>query len=78
MVSNLSVGMSTTIDTVRTDEESEESGESTLPPAAWIAGTGDALDVSELPFDRVAAYARQTDGDVYLERKGGRTRLIAV
>ncbi|PSQ22965.1 hypothetical protein BRD04_03885 [Halobacteriales archaeon QS_9_67_17] len=71
--------MSISIDTVRTDEESEEleeSRESGLPPAAWITAD-DALDVSELTFDRVAAYARQADRDVYLERKGGRTRLVA-
>ena len=71
--------MSISIDTVRTDEESEEleeSRESVLPPAAWITAD-DALDVSELTFDRVAAYARQANGDVYLERKGGRTRLVA-
>ena len=71
--------MSTTIDTVRTDEESEEleeSQETGLSPAAWITAD-DALDVSELTFDRIAAYARQADRDVYLERKGGRTRLVA-
>ena len=71
--------MSISIDTVRTDEESEEleeSQESGLPPAAWITAD-DALDVSELTFDRVAAYARQADRDVHLERKGGRTLLVA-
>ena len=67
--------MSATIDTLRTEDAADAGTKSTLPPAAWL--DGDALDVSELSFDRVAAYARRADGEVYLERKAGRTRLVA-
>lgn len=35
------------------------------------------FDVSERPSEEIVAYARDTTGDCYLERKGGRTYLVA-
>jgi hypothetical protein len=35
------------------------------------------FDVSDRPSEEIVAYARDTTGDCYLERKGGRTYLIA-
>jgi len=35
------------------------------------------LDVSDRPPSEVVAYACDTDEDCYLERRGGRTYLIA-
>lgn len=68
--------MSTTLDSVRTEEEETAP---TVPPAAWITGDDAAttLDVSEVSPARVAAYARRADGEVHFERKGGRTFLVA-
>lgn len=35
------------------------------------------FDVSEVPPDHVVEYARDADDEVHLERKGGRTYLVA-
>jgi hypothetical protein len=35
------------------------------------------FDVSERPPAEIVEYARETDTDCYLERKGGRTYLVA-
>jgi hypothetical protein len=67
--------MSTTLDTVTT-AESEPDRPTEMPPAAWLTGAADAIDVSGLSPARVAAYARRTDAAVGLERKGGRTYLV--
>ncbi|MFB6118989.1 hypothetical protein [Halosegnis sp.] len=67
--------MSISIDTVRTEERATDERPD-LPPATWLADSGDGLDVTDLPFDRVATYARRADAEVYLERRGGRTRLV--
>jgi hypothetical protein len=45
-----------------------------LPPAAWLVGA-DGVDVTGLSPDRIEAYANRTDREVYLERRGDRTRL---
>lgn len=53
------------LDTIRTEQE----------PEADVGAVRRAVDVSELRADRIEAVA---DGDaVYLERRGGRTYLVA-
>lgn len=63
------------IDTVRTEEASDESTDGREAPSRKT------LDVSELDPERVTAYARATatEGhpELYFERKGGRTYLVA-
>lgn len=67
--------MSTSIDTVRTerprasDRDPDRPGR---PPVAWRA-----IDVSDLAPGAVRRYAREADGRVHLERKAGRTFLVA-
>jgi hypothetical protein len=56
-----------TIDTVRVQTESDR----TPSPDRRV------FDVSEVPPEHVVEYARDTDDDCYLERKGGRTYLVA-
>lgn len=56
------------IDTIRTEPIENESP----TPARQI------LEVSDVDAEEVAAYARTVDDpEVYLERKGGRTYLVA-
>lgn len=65
------------IDTIHTGRAETEpaapTGESRSPES-----TRQVLEVSEVDADEVTAYARTVDdGEVYLERKGGRTFLVA-
>lgn len=67
--------MSASIDTIRTDEPSTEESPSEDDPSPRT------LDVSDVDLDRVTAYARATADEghreLYFERKGGRTVLVA-
>jgi hypothetical protein len=56
-----------TIDTVRVQSDTER----TPAPDRRV------FDVSEVPPEHVVEYARDTAADCYLERKGGRTYLVA-
>jgi hypothetical protein len=55
------------IDTVRVRTDTD----STPTPSRRV------FDVSELPPDHVVEYARDADDEIHLERKGGRTYLVA-
>ncbi|WP_255196028.1 hypothetical protein [Halorarius litoreus] len=72
--------MSAGIDTVRTDEPTDRA---TTEQNAPDEDSPDrkALEVSDLPPERVTAYARATADEghpeLYFERKGGRTYLVA-
>lgn len=63
------------IDTVRTEEAAEDATDGGEAPSRKT------LDVSETDPERVAAYARATADEghpeLYFERKGGRTYLVA-
>jgi hypothetical protein len=71
--------MSASIDTIRTEASTVDATETTT------GGRDDThrktLDVSDVDPDRVTAYARATaeEGhlELYFERKGGRTFLVA-
>lgn len=66
--------MSTSIDTVyteRTNAGSDGDATGEAPVGRRI------VDVSELEPDDVRGYARDVDGGVHFERKGGRTFLVA-
>lgn len=70
--------MSTSIDTIRTDDRTTDDtpAEETAPDTPRKT-----LDVSNVDPARVTAYARATAAEghpeLYFERKGGRTVLVA-
>lgn len=70
--------MSTGIDTIRTDELSDHAEPNDHTEALPRRKT---LDVSDVDPERVTAYARATAAEghpeLYFERKGGRTVLVA-
>lgn len=70
--------MSTGIDTIRTDERSDHSEPNDHTEAIPRRKT---LDVSDVAPERVTEYARATAAEghpeLYFERKGGRTVLVA-
>lgn len=70
------------IDTIHTmpveDESQPRSVEPTGTSTDRSPATRRVLEVSEVDADEVTAYARTVDdSEVYLERKGGRTYLVA-
>jgi hypothetical protein len=79
--------MSAGIDTVRTDEGADRNDgtdSADRPSSTSNSSTSPerkALEVSDVAPERVAAYARATAAEghpeLYFERKGGRTYLVA-
>lgn len=74
--------MSAGIDTIRTDASTtDEPRHEAADPGTDDEPARKTLDVSGVDPDRVAAYARATADEghpeLYFERKGGRTFLIA-
>lgn len=71
--------MSAGIDTVRT-EKTRDRPATDQRPTEEPTSERKALDVSGVPPERVAAYARATAAEghpeLYFERKGGRTYLV--
>lgn len=70
------------IDTIHTMPVEDESQPRSVEPAGATtersATSRRVLEVSEVDADEVTAYARTVDDpEVYLERKGGRTYLVA-